>query len=97
MRELDSETSHTISFNDLTRNSELPTLIVSPEGSRDWLSGHVSEPPLRLEGFDEEFVGDRVPDSAHAMVDDGGQHWTWNWMTYHFYIIYQYQYLFSQK
>ena len=75
MRELDSETSHTISFNDPARNSELPTLIVSPEDSRDWLSDHVSELPLRLEGFGDEFVGDRVPDSAHAMVDDdGGQH-----------------------
>ena len=48
------------------RNRELPNPTVSPEASRDRLSDHVSEFPLRLEGLDDDLVGDRVPDSAHA-------------------------------
>ena len=50
------------------RNRELPNPTVSPEpeASRDRLSDHVSEFPLRLEGLDDELVGDRVPVSAHA-------------------------------
>ena len=48
------------------RNRELPNPTVSPEASRDRLPDQVSEFPLRLEGFDDELVGDRVPDSAHA-------------------------------